>query len=227
MTTGLEIITKAMQKNGVLLKSESPSPDESSDGLDALNDLISSWSTESMLIYARTLESFTLTGGTSSYTIGTSLTFNTARPLKIISAYLRNSTTDTNIAIVPDEVFANITNKTTQGIPEFLNFDNGFPTATIKLWPVPSSAYSLFLSSEKELSALTLAGTVSLPAGWKRALIYNLAMELAPEYGQQPDALIVQHANDSKRNIKATIMRNRTMDASATPSMGFNVYSGY
>lgn len=227
MTTGLEIITKAMQKIGVLIKSESPSSDEASDGLDALNDLIASWSTESMLIYARTLESFTLAGGTSSYTIGSGQTFNTARPLKIISAYLRNSTIDTNIAIVPDEVFANITNKTTQGIPELLNFDNGYPTATIKLWPVPSSAYSLFLSSEKELTSLTLAGAVSLPAGWKRALIYNLAMELAPEYGQPVDEVILKHANESKRNIKATIMRNRSMDVNATPSIGFNIYSGY
>jgi len=227
MTTGLEIITKAMQKVGILIKSESPASDEAADALDALNDLIASWSTESMLIYARTLESFTLAGGTSSYTIGSGQTFNTVRPLMIIDSYIRNSTIDTNVAIVPDEVFANITNKTTQGIPEFLNYDNAFPTGTIKLWPVPSSAYTLFISSEKELSSLTLAGTVSLPAGWKRALIYNLALELAPEYGQSVDEAILKHANESKRNIKATIMRNRSMDANATPSLGFNVYSGY
>ena len=51
MTTASDIIKKAMQKVGVLTKSESPSSDESADGLDSLNDLLSSWSNESMFIY--------------------------------------------------------------------------------------------------------------------------------------------------------------------------------
>lgn len=89
MTTALGIIKSAMRKVGVLTKTENPSADEAQDGLEMLNDLLSSFSNDSMVIYARYSEDFTLSGGTGSYTIGTGGAFNTARPVKIISAFIR------------------------------------------------------------------------------------------------------------------------------------------
>jgi hypothetical protein len=190
-TTARNIVKKALQKNGALVKQEDPSADEANDGLDALNDMLSSWSNDETAIYARVWESFPLTGGDGQYTIGTGADLNTVRPITIVDGFTRNVPVDDySFRIVSDEFYNAIQNKTTRGRPEVLNFDNAFPTPTIRLWPVPDIAYELHIQSEKELVQLTLDTTISLPPGWKRALIYNLAVELAPEYGQQvPDSV--------------------------------------
>lgn len=230
MTTARTIIKKALNKIGALVKNEDPSSDEANDALVSLNALIASWSNDSLNIYGRTWESFTLTGGTGSYTIGTSQTFNTARPMAVLEAYIRSGTIDYPVKIITDEAYNLIAFKSLTGIPEALNFNNAYPSATIRLYPVPSSSYSLFILSEKEVTEFTTLDTVmSLPNGWERALTYNLALELAPEYHQEPDASIVKIAMDSMGMIKLGVAKVRTMDA---PVMGLrtgyrgNIYSG-
>jgi hypothetical protein len=226
MTTALDIITKALQKNGVLVKSETPASDEADDALDTLNAMISAWSNDSMFIYARTEENFPLVAGTATYTIGTSQTFNTARPMELISSYVRQGVTDYNLTKIPDETYYGIIDKSTRSIPRFINFTNGFPTATIKLWPVPDTTYTIYLLTEKELSSFTLNQTVSLPPGWEQALIYNLAVLLAPEYGQPVDQSVTEIAERSMGAIKRTIMKNRSMDANPISIRKSNIYNG-
>lgn len=230
MSTALSIITKAMQKAGILTKSESPSADETADGLDMLNDMLSSWSNESLMIYARVTESFTLSGGTASYTIGSGATFNTSRPIEIVQAHVRQvgGNIDYPISMVSDEIYQGISDKTIQSIPYMLNYTNAFPTATINLFPVPDQAFALYLTSQKELTQFALSDVVSLPPGWKRALIYNLAIELAPEYGQQVDSVTMKIANDAKSAIASSVAIIRSMDAQPYVNVGsFYVLRGY
>jgi len=223
MTTALQIITKAMQKAGVLTKSEAPAADEAADALYALNSMIASWSNDSMLIYARTLENFPITANVAEYTIGPSQTFNTVRPLFIVNAYLRSGTYDYPISIITDENYDDILDKETQGTPEFLNYTNGFPTAKIKLWSTPNSNYTLYLLTEKQLTEFSsLSQEVSLPPGWERALVYNSAPEISGDYGQEVPQSVLKIAAESKAAIRKTIMKNRTMDANPPLTSGYN-----
>lgn len=227
MTTAREIIKKALQKNGVLIKSEQPSADEAQDGLDALNAMITSWSNDSAVIYARTWETFPLTGTQSEYTIGTGGNFNTDRPIHIMSAYIRDVISDFTLDIVDDETYNSITTKSAQGMPYVLNCDNGFPLAKIRLYPVPSMNYSLFVLSEKEITAFATLDTVyQLPPGWERALIYNLAIELAPDYAAQVDQLTFNIAKSSLGLIRTATIRARGMDTPYEVRLG-NIYNGY
>lgn len=228
MATARGIIKRAMQKIGVLVKSEAPSDDEAQDALSSLNALIASWSNDSLVCYARTWESFNLSGGTGSYTIGSGGVFNTTRPMNIIQAYARSGSIDYQMAVIPDTVYNSISYKSLTGIPEFLNFDNAYPLATIRIYPVPSATYSLFILSEKEISEFaTLDTDMSLPNGWERALIYNLALELAPEYGQQPDPSIVKIAKDSLGNVRLGVAKVRSMDAFPNEIRQRNIFSGW
>jgi hypothetical protein len=71
------------------------------------------------------------------------------------------------------------------------------------LWPKPSAANKVVLYSMKALTAFATADTaVSLPNGYLRALRYNLAIEMAPEFGREPSALVVTAAQESKEVIK-------------------------
>lgn len=228
MATVLDIIKSAMRKGGFLAKGETPSSDESVDGMEMLNDLLASLANESILVYSRTTETFSLSGGVGSYTIGASATFNTTRPIRIVSAYVRSGEIDYPLSIVNDEQYASIPFKTSSGIPKFLNYSNAFPQATIRLYPVPSSTYSLILVSEKQITSFTsLSDTVSLPPGWERMLKYNLALELCPEYGQQASAEIVKVAQESKAAIKASIMAAKPMQWNSGLGNPNNIYSGY
>lgn len=229
MGTALTIITKAMQKAGILYKTESPSSDEANDGLDALNNLLSSWSNDSMKIVSRVTEIFTLSAGTGIYTIGAGQTFNTIRPIHIVESHIIDGIISYEpMYQCPDEIYQSFNLKTLQSIPSALNYTNAYPYGTIKLYPYPASAYGLSITSEKELSQFALDDTVNLAPGWTRALIYNLAIELAPEYGQPLDPILMKIANDSKAAIERSIMKVRTLDAPPISQVGrFNIYTGY
>jgi hypothetical protein len=226
MTTARDIIKKSLQKIGVLVKQEDPSSDEANDALDALNALISSWSNDSLVIYARTWENFALTGGDGEYTIGTGGNFNTTRPIAIIDGYTRLINDDYPLRIVSDEVYAAIPDKTSPGRPDVLNYDNAYPTAKIRLWSVPDVNYTLYIQTEKELTQFTLDTTVALPPGWVRALVNNLAVELAPEYGQEVPDTVLMAARESKGLISRSVNRVRGMSARSAGFGGSNIYSG-
>lgn len=228
MTTAFNIIKRAMQKAGILTKAESPAADEAADALSELNNLLQSWSNESMLIYARTWEIFNTTGGVGTYTIGPSQAFNTVRPMVIIAATINNGGIESPLEIISDEDYVNnISLKNQQGIPQYINYDNAFPVGNIKLWPVPATNYPLRLLTEKQLTSFTLYQDVELPIGWEDALIYNLAVRLAPEYGTEPSALVVEQANNSKGAIQRTITKNRTMDADTAGLYYGNIWNGW
>ena len=227
MTTARTIIKRALQRNGVLTKNESPSGDEASDGLSMLNDMIGSWSNDSLLIYARVSESFPLVSGQSSYTIGTGGDFNTDRPLQILTAFTRIGSVDYDIGIVSDSVFDSITQKSiSSSIPSVMFYYAAHPLGTITIYPVPTTG-DLHIRSEKQLTEFaTLDTDVDLPPGWDRALIYNLSIELAGEYGQPVSETTYQLAMDGLSKIKTAVARNKTMDY---PSHGGdnNVYTGW
>lgn len=228
MTTARDIIKKALQRSGVITKNEVPSGDEFSDGLSMLNDMIASWSNDSLLIYDNVNESFPLVSGQQSYTIGSGGNFNTVRPLQILSAFTRIANIDYNVNIISDDAYFGITQKNIpNSIPEVMVYDAGFPLGTITLYPVPIVG-TLHLLSEKQLTEFsTLDTNVSLPAGWNRALIFNLAVELSSEYGQPVDQAIYQIANESLGKIKTAIARNKKMDMYPYDGNVKNIYSGW
>lgn len=225
--TALDIITSAMRKAGILTKTESPSSDEAQDGLEMLNDLLESNSNDGLMVYARTLENFTLSGGVTDYTIGVGGTFNTVRPINIVSAYIRIGTIDYPVSVIRDEDYADIINKDTNSIPYYVNFTNGFPLATLKFYPVPSAGWTLYLLTEKQLETFTLNEEVILPLGWKRYLKNQLAIELAPEYGQQVPQETMMLASNALAAIKRGAAKAKTMDNPTNNYGRRNIYTGW
>lgn len=227
MSTALGIIKSAMRKAGVLVKSETPSSDEANDGLEMLNDLLASLSNEGMMVYARTLDSFSLSGGVSDYTIGTGGVFNTTRPTHIAAGYVRSGDIDYPLQVVSEENYSSVSIKTTQGTPEYLVYTNAYPLATIKLYPTPVGGETLFLLTEKPLASFTLNEAVDLPPGWRRMLIHNLAVEISSEYGQTVPPEVFSIANESKAVIKQAISIARKFEYKTGLESTGNIYSGW
>ena len=216
-----------MQKIGVLVKSEVPDDDEANDGLDALNALLGSWSNDAGVMYTRIKETFALTSS-ATYTIGNAGSFNTVRPIQIVNAYTSSGGIDYNLAILTTEEYDNISFKGLAGIPCYLVYDNAYPLGNITLYPTPSAGFTLTLLSEKPLNDFpTLDTEAILPDGWVRALIYNLAVDIAPEYGQQPDPSIVNTATKSLGAIRKSTIRSRPIGVDYATHQVNNIYNGW
>lgn len=197
------IIKSTMRLLGVIAQGETPTADEYQDAVSALNGMIDSWSNQSLLINSKTREVFNLISGQSSYTVGTGGNFNTSRPVSILNAsYLLNNS-EYPLDIITQQEYAQIQIKTLASQPSKLYASGTYPLDTINLYPVPNIAAQIVLYTIKPFADYTSLDTeIVLPPGYERALKYNLAVEIAPEYGKQISAEIATIAADSKAEIK-------------------------
>lgn len=184
--TGRDLVSASARLLGVLATGETLSAQEATDGLATLNRMLDSWSEEKLLVYARVREVFALTPGQSSRTLGTGGNFNTARPQAIAQARLLVNGLEYPVDILSEAEWAAIADKSVQTeIPTAIYPEGTYPLETVNIYPVPSAANSLVLYSWKPLSTVaTLDTAISLPPGYERALVFNLAVDLAPEYGR-------------------------------------------
>jgi hypothetical protein len=230
MATGQDLINGGLRLIGQLAEGETPSSETSADALTAFNDMLESFNNERLLVPHLLQEQFTLVGSTASYTIGSGGDFDTTRPIRIDEAsFVRVDTTDYPLTIINAAQYASIPVKTTTStFPNVVYYLAAYPLATLYFYPVPGSAATLFLSSWKQLAAVTLSGTISLAPGYNRMLRYNLACELAPEFGVEPSPRVVKIAAQSKKLLKQT---NAPNDVLSIPSgmvrggRGGNIYS--
>lgn len=232
--TGRDLITASMRLIGAVASGETIAASEASDGLSSLNRLIDSWANESLVIYNDVTEEFNLTPSQQSYTIGSGGNFNTVRPMKYLDAKFKVTSTTPNAEYPLNELtlseWASVRQKTlSTNISTDIYFDVNYPLDTIYLYPVPSAAAKLVLYTRKQLSNIsTLDTNISLPPGYERALVYNFAVEISPEYGKPPSELVMMIANESKAALKRNNhkeMHLRVDEALVEPQR-FNIYTG-
>src|SRR5262245_52051507 len=193
--TAAELINKALSKIGVIAAGQAPASEEADDALAILNGILQSWNAQQITLYSITTTSTPLTGA-ASYTLA-------ARPRRIKAAEVRATNGATQVpALVDAAGWRAIPDKTRTGLfAEALYCDYGFPTATVRLSPNPATG-TLELDTFTALTAFaSLSTNVNLPDGYERALIYALAIDLAPEYGKPIDPAVSGIANESKNAI--------------------------
>ena len=206
MATAKALIRKALLKVEAVGYSDVLADDDPRivDGLEDLNNLISSLNAEGLMIPSVTKISHTLVAGTNNYTIGTGADIDTTRPMSIGSAFIRDSNNyDHYVDIKAIEEYARISAKTTQGRPDRLYYNPAYSLGKIYLYLTPDTAEDLHMDLIVPLSEISAVGdTVDLPSEYKRMLIYNLALDIAPEADIEDWPELVRIANESKRFVK-------------------------
>ena len=230
MSTALDIIKGSLRKLGVIAAGESLSSEEAKDSLEALNDMVESWNTQNLTVPGIKIEEFTLINGQQSYTMGDGGDFDTDIPIKTDSVYLRQSDVDMPLKLISNKEWGELTSKeTSSNLPMYVYIDNNYPLRKVYLYPKPSEANTIVFHNTRQLSSFTSLGTtLNLAKGYKRALIYNLAIELAPEYGKSISGEISKVANESLANIKRANIRPipRKVDPALVSSGGFDWRTG-
>jgi hypothetical protein len=227
-------INRALRLLGVLAEGETPSASVSQDALMALNQMIDSWNTERLSVFCTQDQVFTWPAGEYIRTLGPSGNFVGLRPVFLEEAtYYRDPGTNVSYGIkfINQQQYDGIAVKTvTSTYPQVIFVNMGYPDVTMSIYPRPTRDLEWHFVSVQELTKpATLVTDILFPPGYLRAFTYNLAMELAPEFGVEPSPQVQRIAMTSKRNLKRI---NNPDDVMSMPyaivanRQRFNIYAG-
>ena len=233
-TTAGDQINRALRLLGVLAEGETPSAAVSQDSLTALNQMIESWNTERLSVFSTQDQVFTWPTSTLKRTLGPTGDFVGNRPILLDDAtYFRDPGTNVSfgIKIINQQQYDGIAVKTvTSTYPQVIWVNMTYPDIEMYIYPVPTRLLEWHFISVDELSQpANLATNLTFPPGYLRAFVYNLAMEIAPEFGVEPSPQVKRIAMTSKRNLKRI---NNPDDVMSMPysivatRQRFNVYAG-
>jgi hypothetical protein len=225
MVTARTLISGALRLIGVYQPGEEPTQAQMISATRALNQMVDSWSNDYLSIHKVSPLYFNTAPGQQSYLLGpaehngepTGADWVTTRPMQLQKAVLYQNLTSVDGTVSPNQStitvpldkldyagYADIRMRTLQSDPARTIFDDGgFPCRRLYIFPVPAYARAVELWLWQPLVNYdTLDDELSLPPGYERALRYNLAMELAPEYGRIPSQVVTRNAVDSHADVQ-------------------------
>ncbi|MGI9158932.1 MAG: hypothetical protein ACR2K1_04185 [Saprospiraceae bacterium] len=206
-TTAGDQINGALRLIGQLAESETPSAATAQDALSALNQMIDSWSTERLAVYGTQDQVFTWPNNVARRTLGPTGDFVGNRPVLIDDAtYFRDASNGISfgIKLINQQQYDGIAVKTvTSTYPQVMWVNMTATHADMTIYPVPTKALEWHFVSVIELTQpAALATALVFPPGYLRAFRYNLACEIAAEFGVEPSPQVQRIAMTSKRNLK-------------------------
>lgn len=233
-TTAGDIITGALRLLGVVAEGESPSPESAADALSAMNQMIESWNTERLSVFSTQDQIFSWPATVISRTMGPTGDFVGNRPILIDdSTYFKDPSTGVSygLKLINQQQYNGIALKTVRSTyPQVMWVNMTYPDIEMYIYPVPTRVLEFHIVSVEELTRpAILATNLTFPPGYLRAFRYNLACELAPEFGVEPSRQVQRIAMTSKRNLKRI---NNPDDIMAIPysivgtRQRFNIFVG-
>lgn len=208
--TGNDVINSALRLIGVLSSGELPTAAEASDGLSVLNTMLDEKNARRLNIFTvPRLGPFNLTAGKQAYTVGTGGDINIARPPKIERMGIVNLANPSQPLELPldyltEDEWASIPVKNIQStLPQKVWDDQGFPYRTLYFFCVPSVLVQCTLYAWSALGIFPdLVTDVLFPPGYAKWLRYNLAVDLAPEFGVPTTPEVMLTARETQATIQ-------------------------
>jgi hypothetical protein len=227
-------INRALRLLGVLAEGETPSAAVSQDALMALNQMIDSWNTERLAVFSTQDQVYLWPTSTIKRTLGPTGDFVGNRPVLIDDAtYFRDPSTNVSfgIKLINQQQYDGIAVKTvTSTYPQVLWVNMTYPDIEMYIYPMPTRLLEWhFVSVEELTQPANLSTQILFPPGYLRAFTYNLACEIAPEFGVEPSPQVQRIAMYSKRDLKRI---NNPDDIMSMPysliatRQRFNIYAG-
>jgi hypothetical protein len=233
-TTAADQINGALRLIGMLAEGETPSAATAQDALAALNQMIDSWNTERLSVFSTQDQIFTWPNNQIKRTLGPTGDFVGNRPILLEdSTYFKDPTNGISyvIKLINQQQYNGIAVKTvTSTYPQVMWVNMEYPNIEMYVYPVPTKALEFHFVSVNELDKpASLSTTLAFPPGYLRCFKYNLACEIANEFGVEPPPNVARIAMTSKRNLKRI---NNPDDIMSLPysivatRQRFNIFAG-
>jgi hypothetical protein len=237
--TAGEQINRALRLIGMLAEGETPSAATAQDSLMALNQMIDSWNTERLSVFSTIDQIVNWPVGSINETLGPSgslvrLNGTAVRPVLVDdSTYFKDPGTGVSygVKLINQQQYNGIAVKTvTSTFPQVVFVNMTYPNIDIFIYPRPTRLLEWHFISVQELTQpANLSTDILFPPGYLRAFTYNLACEIAPEFGVEPSPQVQRIAMYSKRNLKRINNPDDVMSmpyAIVATRQRFNVYAG-
>lgn len=202
----LDLINAAMRIAGVGDPNTALSAEDAQIGLDSLNEMLDDWSLQNLAVFSLLGSTYNLVSGQASYTVGPDVLadFNGVRPVQIENMRIRYNSIDYPIRQITNDDYNLIPYKTQAGpLPWVVYYNPTFPLAMLTFWPVPNQVLPIFFPMNERLVTAALASTVMvLPPGYKRAIQFNLAVDLCDIYNRDVPPGVEKRAIRSLADVK-------------------------
>lgn len=220
------IIAASLRQLGVLGDGEPMEATQARDGLDALRRMVDGWSLENLMIPFHVTEIFPA-AAQNVYRMGPGGDWDTIRPETVeVIRYREPGGTMSPVTRATIEQLQHMPRVGTgrprrylhssdpdHAIIEFDSVPDGGDYLVTTTKPLDASVLDDFdrlhdpdaPAERTNAGGFTLTGVQSeirFPPGYERALVANLALEVAAEYGRTPPDTVVAAAIDTKRRIK-------------------------
>jgi hypothetical protein len=189
-TTRDEIIKRALRLLGVIAQGQVPNADQYAEGSIALNSLVKAWQADGMPLWAIKQYAMSLVAGQKEYNIGVGLQVDTAKPLKVLQAWLHDSISaiDVPMRILTRQEYNILGNKDTVGMPIQIYYDPQRDQGVMHVFPTPDNFSQVnktinFVYQRPYEDFDTATDSPDFPQEGYDAVTYGLATRLAPEYG--------------------------------------------
>jgi hypothetical protein len=204
-------------------------PEKTSAGMISLNLLLKHMEGFGLQTWLRSQQSITLTNAKASYTLGPTGDVVIDRPIQVLEAFTRLTSTTTDIPLVKtaQSEFYALADKTSTGVPTQYTYFNTLTNTSISLYPVPDATvatnYTVEIIYAKPFDDIDdINNTLEVPPGMLEAIMYQLATRLAPMFKvglaertflkQEADTILNQAMQSHKEDGDLTII----------PNVGFN-----
>ena len=182
-----DLISSAYELARVKDPIESLTNDQASRALASLNKIVKYLQKNGMPLWAIKTDSITLVASTESYTCGTAGTGLTERPLRILEAFYRDGTNDTQVEIISREEYWQLGDKSTTGIPTEIYYDPQLTLGVLYVYnpaDTNSAGNTLHLIYQRPFEDLdSLTNDFDFPVEWTMVIEYMLAVDLALRNG--------------------------------------------
>lgn len=198
----LQIVEKAFNLLGVGQEGESLEARQYTDGALSLNLLLKTWGAKPHL-WIRATQSIVLTEGATSYV-------TSPRAMRVIGVRRRTTSSGVDVPLeaLSAQDYDDTPNKSVKSTPTAFYFDPQRSTGTLYVWPTASAAtaaaQTLQVTYLRRIEDIDATGDeADIPQEWLQALVWNLAVDLLPEYPVENNlaSLIIGKAQSLKADL--------------------------
>jgi hypothetical protein len=234
-----DIIVQALQNIGAISFGEGVEPAVNQSCILQLNALLRQYSNNYMnyKIYDGYV---TVSANTPKIQLGTAINGNeliypianiSARPASISQVDIIMGTLTFSIPIKSYEEYTRLPIKNVTSIPQSCYYQIGMPFDYLWFYPQVPVGYSVRVVGKDQFPTYTNpADMIIMPPEYVEVLIYDLAIHLAPMFGQNPSEGLIIMANSAKKHIKQrNVLQHipRTMNDFSGNNGGRNFWSGF